>query len=1281
MAFKRHLMDALAVVVLISLVGVSWLAYHRMQAENKSEQWETHSRAVTQKFSDLLSALKDAETGQQGFIITGQPDYLEPYHAGLAASRVHLAELRRLTADDPRQQQRLDVIAPLIAAKFATLEETIVRRETRGFPAASPALAALHDKTLMDQPRVRVAKAQAAEAQLLKVRSAATVSDTRMTLQWVILGGSLGALALLLLFIRLWWELASRQRAQTSLRASEQRLRLATDAAELGIWSWQPDSDRIVWENERPYAILGMARTDAPLTAARFAAEFIHAEDRAAFEKAMQDTAQNGARLFYQGRFHGPDGKLRWIECTGQPGPDGTCRRVLGTVQDITDRKQAEALLAWQAAELATLYATAPVGLFMLDKDLRYVRVNQAMAALNGLPAEQHTGRTLHELLMPELADATESMLRQVLQTGSPVLNFEMHGATLARSNEQQRHWLVSCHPVQAGDGLTRGVHGVVQEITERWQAGEALRQRTAQFETLVNEAPLGVYLVDADLRICQASPIACEAFGNRSDLIGSDVDEILHWVWPPAVADEHVKQFRHTLETGKPYFVREFFDVRFDRKVAEYYEWQINRIPLPDGRHGVVCYFRDISQRVLAQQEISESEERYRSLFNSVDEGFCVIEMIFDDHQKAVDWRYLEVNPSFVALTGIPDIVGKRIRDLVPDHEAYWFEIYGKVVLTGEAIRFVNEAKSLDGRWFDLYAFRLGGPDSCKVAVLFTNITERRQAELALDRLNATLEQRVQARTAELSQANADLQAVAAAKELLQESEERLLTVAENLSEGLVITSIEGEFIHWNRASLEMHGFASLAECLGRLADFTRLVEIKTLAGVALSFDQWPMSRALRGELVHNCELRIRRTDTGVERILSYGGTIVRDSAGKQSAFLIITDITERQQAEVQLRELNDTLERRKDEFLAMLGHELRNPLAALANAAQLLRLQNHEDPLQQQGRAIIERQVRQLKHLVDDLLEVSRIVTGSVRLRLEPVSLGGVVERALETVRALIAQHRHTLEVALTPEPVILQADAARLEQVLVNLLSNAAKYTHDGGQIWLGLEREGNAAVLRVRDTGIGIAPELLPRIFDLFTQAERSLDRSQGGLGIGLSLVQQLVELHGGMVAVHSILGQGSEFVVRLPLILAPLTPLPAPAPDAVLLPEPQAGGCRVLLVDDNVDAAQTLAMLLGITGHAVTLAYDGPSAVQAAINARPDVVLLDIGLPGLDGYEIARRIRQQASLKGVVLLALTGYGQETDRQRSQEAGFDHHLVKPVDFDEIKRILEGIAKKTS
>lgn len=388
------------------------------------------------------------------------------------------------------------------------------------------------------------------------------------------------------------------------------------------------------------------------------------------------------------------------------------------------------------------------------------------------------------------------------------------------------------------------------------------------------------------------------------------------------------------------------------------------------------------------------------------------------------------------------------------------------------------------------------------------------------------------------------------------------------------------------------------------------------------------------------------------------------------------IRDTTERNRLERQTRQQAEALaelHRRKDEFLAMLSHELRNPLSAIFNAMNILRLQDNDNPIQQKAKIVLERQVGQLAHLVDDLLEVSRVITGRIQLHQERLEMKGIVERAIESTLSLINRHKQTLSVSLSAEPLWVRADPTRLEQVFVNLLNNAAKYTEERGQIWLTAQQEGDEVVLRVRDSGVGIVPELLPCIFDLFTQADRTLDRSQGGLGIGLSLVQKIVELHGGTVEAHSAgLGQGSEFIVRLPA-LSPTTESIAPLEtDQLALPS------RVLVVDDNIDAADMLVMVLQTLGHEVQVAYSGQTALEMAVQYQPDFVLLDIGLPKMDGYEVARHLRQQPQTKDVWLIAMTGYGQDSDRQRTQEAGFDHHLVKPVERRKLQNLLATLAK---
>jgi CheY-like chemotaxis protein len=375
--------------------------------------------------------------------------------------------------------------------------------------------------------------------------------------------------------------------------------------------------------------------------------------------------------------------------------------------------------------------------------------------------------------------------------------------------------------------------------------------------------------------------------------------------------------------------------------------------------------------------------------------------------------------------------------------------------------------------------------------------------------------------------------------------------------------------------------------------------------------------------------------------------------------------------------RDIQDN-DRRKSEFLAMLGHELRNPLAPIRTAVEYLRRRGLDQPDQCAARDMIERQVQLMVRLVDDLLDVARITRGQIQLRTQAVDMAEMAARAVETSRPLIDARRHTLEVELPAEPAWVEGDPARLAQVLANLLNNAAKYTEEGGRIRLRVERHCSPGsetpatiVASVRDTGVGLPPEMLGSVFDLFTQVDRSLDRAQGGLGIGLTLVRRLVELHGGEVRAASAgPGRGSEFTVTLPA-------RPAPAP-AVAAPKPARSAAgpaprRVLVVDDNVDAAESLGRLLRLLGHEVAVAHDGPAALDAFAAARPEVVFLDIGLPGMDGYEVSRRLRGSRAGSDALLVALTGYGQDEDRARSREAGFDHHLVKPVDPAAIEDLL--------
>jgi PAS domain S-box-containing protein len=509
-------------------------------------------------------------------------------------------------------------------------------------------------------------------------------------------------------------------------------------------------------------------------------------------------------------------------------------------------------------------------------------------------------------------------------------------------------------------------------------------------------------------------------------------------------------------------------------------------------------------------EQRLEAKEERYRALFESIDEGFCVIKLLRDDSGQVRNYRFEEANEAFTMHTGFKDAVGRTIADLSPAHEPGWFELYDRVARTGEATRFVQEAKAMK-RWFDVYASRLGGAGSDLVAVLFSDITQRLLAEQDMRRLND-----------ELAQAN-----------------------------------------------------------------------------------------------------------------------------------------------------------RRKTEFLATLAHELRNPLAPLSNGLHLMRMASTNPELLEKTRQMMERQIQHMVHLVDDLLDVARISTGKVELRRQRIDLKDVVATAVETSASLIESGRHSLSVDLPSQALPMEADPTRIAQVVSNLLNNAAKYTPPGGRIALKVTRtDDGQAVLSVTDSGIGIEPDAIAKVFEMFAQVSGTGTKPQGGLGIGLSLVQSLVALHGGNVSASSRgSGQGSTFTVKLPLASAAA---PSTATHAGQQASGKPGQLQVLVVDDNTDAAESLGVLLDIEGHAAHIAHTGAEALQVAQAQALDVVFLDIGLPDMSGYDVAKRLRLLPGLQKTLLVALTGWGTQDDRQRTRDAGFDRHLTKPAELPAVEELLRTAAQ---
>ncbi len=479
-----------------------------------------------------------------------------------------------------------------------------------------------------------------------------------------------------------------------------------------------------------------------------------------------------------------------------------------------------------------------------------------------------------------------------------------------------------------------------------------------------------------------------------------------------------------------------------------------------------------------------------------------------------------------------------------------------------------------------------------------------------------------------------------------------------------------EGRVTDWNVAAERLLGY-TYDEIIGQHFSIFWTVEEGEPGGIA---DQELRQASLVGSASDD-RWHIRKNGS---HFWANGITsALRDEQGSLRGYAkVLRDKTDSKRFEEELRAKAEALEeadRHKNEFLAMLAHELRNPLAPIATAVTLLKV-TEQDETGQQAVDVVGRQVQKITRLINDLMDVSRITRGKIQLHQDRIDLRDCIGNAISSAHALIEEHRHLLSVSLPDEPLWIFADATRLEQIFENLLNNAAKYTESGGQISVTAERRDGQAIVSIKDSGVGIAPELLPHIFELFTQADCTLDRAEGGLGIGLTIVKSIVEMHDGKVeAITEGPGKGSTFSVRLPLMLTPsvsriTTPTQSP---------PQTDKAKILVVDDNHDAANMMAILLKTKGHDVQSVSCGVAALEAAVSYKPSLILLDIGLPGLDGYKVAQRLREQSETKHIVLVALTGYGQPEDRQRSKEAGFDYHLVKPVSIDDVQAIIGSLA----
>lgn len=808
-----------------------------------------------------------------------------------------------------------------------------------------------------------------------------------------------------------------------------------------------------------------------------------------------------------------------------------------------------------------------------------------------------------------------------------------------------------------------------------RSSAAEARQASEAQLQTLFERAPLGVYLVDAELRISKVNPTARRAFAEIPELIGRELAEVMHMLWEPELADELVERFSHTLRTGEPYVSPELFAERRDRGTIECYEWQIDRIPLSPGREGVVCYFRDVSGRKRDEDAVRRAAEAdaFRvaladTLRSLVDPGQLQTEAtrMLGEHLHATRVFYCEVllgqeDAVFAHCFGdggahvmgplrLEDYGPSTIRTLRSGQRVVVADLSRDPTLTDEE-RVANAAVGVTAHLCVplVKDGRLAG---------FLGVSQATPRQWTGGEV-ALVEETAERMWAAIQRARAEA--------ALREREERLRRAIGIETVGVIFVQPAGPIVEANDAFLRMSGYTREDLLEGALRwDVMTPPEFMAMSLQALE------QLMTMGRTVPYVKQHIRKDGSRWWGL--FAATLLSEGEGVE----FIIDVTERKLAEEAL----EAADRHKDEFLATLSHELRNPLAPIRHALTVLEAAQDVSPGVHRLLRMMDRQVGNLVRMVDDLLEVSRISRGKIELRTESVDVRTIVQSAIETSRPLIDAAEHQLLVSLPPAPLMVVADPLRLSQVMANLLNNAAKYTKPGGRIWLTVHEDASDVVLSVRDDGVGIPPHVLPRIFEMFMQMDPDHKRAQGGLGIGLAVVRKLVEMHGGTVEARSAgPGEGSELVVRLPGARPEpiMTVEAAPVGEPAAVREPCRARDRILVVDDNADAAAALGMLLETMGHDVRVALDGPSALAVVGSQWPQVVLLDLGMPGMSGYEVAHQLREDPACAEITLVALTGWGQDEDRRRTQAAGFHHHLVKPVGLATLEELLATVSTR--
>jgi PAS domain S-box-containing protein len=919
------------------------------------------------------------------------------------------------------------------------------------------------------------------------------------------------------------------------------------------------------------------------------------------------------------------------------------------------ERARTEIALRQSEEQSRQILESITDGFIAVDRNWRFIYVNPTACTL--------IHRTLNDLIgqdlwaeFPGLVDSPfEQMYRRVMRDRVAQSLTEFYP-------DHDRWYETRSYP--AANGITI----YFQDVTDRIQVAATLRQSEEQTRNILESIHEAFFALDDNWQFTYINPSG-EALLDRApgELVGKNL-----WEEFPGWAGNELAQIYWIAHRDRVAASSTVFYPDRDR----WYE--VRTYP---AANGITVYFRNVTDGIEAENALRESEERYRTLFESIDEGFCVVEVMVDPNNTPVDYRVLEINPIFEQQTGIPQASGKTAREL--NLEEHWIEIYGRVALTGEPVRFESGSETL-GRWFDVYACRTGNPQDRKVAIVFKDISDRKQAEaiIATDLKNtrrlrdlsarSILEDNIQVLYDEIMTAAIDLtRADAGTVQILDQATQDLLLLA---SQGFDRTMTD-RFDRVNASSNTPCGVA-LARGTRTFVDFDvpesedpdGSLRMHVKAGYLCAQSTPLISRSGRpmGMVsTHWCEHH-RPSDRELRFL---------DLLARQAADLIEQRQTEAErkqilQREQAAREEAERANRIKDEFLAVLSHELRSPLNPILGWTRLLQTGKLDANRQREALATIERNAKLQTQLIEDLLDISRIMQGKLSLTVAPVSLTFAISAAVETVRLAAEAKNIAIVLDFAPEVAPVSGDAARLQQVVWNLLTNAVKFTPTDGQVTVELRQLDRLGQIRVIDTGKGINPQFLPHVFEYFRQEDGSTTRKFGGLGLGLAIVRQIVEMHGGTVRAESQgEGQGATFIVELPTVqkVSIASEEIRTQTDAEMPLE----GIQILLVDDEPDTREFQAFLLEESGASVRAVASGLEALQALEQLIPDVLVSDIGMAQMDGYMLLEHIRSRASDRGGMIpaIALTAYAGEIDRHRAFQVGFQTHITKPVEPEEL------------